>query len=187
MKTAERVVMVGILLALIGGGAWIYFTVQWKHKQVVDAVERGEYEIRPHEDARELQTGDESNWEQYYKDVRPITIGNALVQASVADSLPERIQGLSGTPYIPNGVVKLFVFDSAGEQPMWMKDMQYPIDILWLDDAGVIVHIEKEVSPETYPKSFASPKPARYVIEAKADFVASSSIKVGDEVKLPED
>jgi uncharacterized membrane protein (UPF0127 family) len=188
MKTAERIVIVAILLAIIGGGAWIYFAVELKHQAVVDAVERGDYEIRPHEDARKLQTGDESDWQQYYTDLTPLTIGSTTVQASVADSLPERIKGLSGTPYIPAGVVKLFVFNAGGEQSMWMKDMNYNIDMLWLNEKGKIVHIEEHLSPDTYPKSFSSPVPAWYVIEAKDGFVASSSIKIGEVVTgLPKD
>jgi len=182
MKTAERIVIVAILLILIGGGAWIYFSVQAKHQAVVDAVERGDYEIRPHEDARKLQTGDESDWQQYYTNLIPISIGSTTVQASVADTLSEQIKGLSGTPYIPANVVKLFAFKASGEQSMWMKDMNYSLDMLWLSKEGKVIHIEENLSPDTYPKSFSSPKPAWYVVETKAGFVASSSIKLGDKV-----
>ena len=48
------------------------------------------------------------------------------------------------------------------------------------------MHIEENVSPATYPDSFTSPKPAWYVIEANAGFVASSSVSVGDEVIVPD-
>jgi uncharacterized protein len=115
-----------------------------------------------------------------------VTIGERIIlQASVADSIPERIKGLSNTPYLPEGVVKLFAFGAEGEHGIWMKDMNYPLDIIWVAKNGVIVHIEERVSPETYPESFSSPKPAWYVIEANAGFVASSSLAVGDEVVVP--
>lgn len=98
--------------------------------------------------------------------------------------MSERIQGLSDTPALPVDVVKLFVFGSGGEQAIWMKDMEYALDIIWADKEGKIVHIEKNVAPETYPKSFSSPVPAWYVIEANAGFVASSSIEVGDDLEI---
>lgn len=114
----------------------------------------------------------------------PITIGTVGVEASVADDPNERRRGLSGTLGLPDGVVKLFIFATAGPQGIWMKDMQYPIDIMWLDAAGMVIHIEQEVRPESYPKSFASPVPALYVIEAEAGFVERYSITLGTATDL---
>ena len=83
------------------------------------------------------------------------------------------------------GVVKLFVFGAAGSHSIWMKDMNYAIDIMWVDEAGTIVHIEEGIAPETFPESFGSPTPAWYVIEAAAGFVAANQIMRGDQVLLP--
>ena len=127
---------------------------------------------------------------QYYAPLEPVRIGEVSVQASVARTPEERQQGLSGTPYLPEGVVKLFVFDAVGDLGIWMKDMQYPIDILWLDTAGQVVHIEDMVQPNTYVSDtnaevFNSPVPAQYVIETKAGFVAENDIRIGSYVDLP--
>jgi len=112
-------------------------------------------------------------------------IGGVVVEASVADTLSERIKGLSGTPFLPDYVVKLFAFGVPGSHSIWMKDMNYPLDIIWFNEEGVIVHIEENVSPDTFPESFSSPEPAWFVIEANAGFAASNTIAVGDEVILP--
>lgn len=181
MKITERIIMVALVLVIIGGGAWIYLSVQYKQQEVRDAVARGEYEIP----VKETEDNVSDDWRTYYPEVVPLVIGSTTVQASVADSLPERIKGLSNTPYLPEGVVKLFAFGTEGEHSIWMKDMQYSIDIIWVAKNGSIVHIEEHVAPETFPESFASPKPAWYVIEARDGFVASSSIKVGDQVIVP--
>ena len=183
MKTAERIVMVLILFVLIGGGVWIYFSVGMKQKEVNDAVVRGDYEI-PKTDARKDMADKSTDWHVIYPEVVSVMIGSTTVQASVADTIGERIKGLSDTPYLPVGVVKLFVFNAGGPQSIWMKDMQYPLDIIWTEKDGTIVHIEKNISPDTYPKAFSSPKPAWYVIEANAGFVASSSIKLGNKLTL---
>lgn len=182
MKIAERIVMVLLLLVLIGGGAWIYFAVQDKQQEVREGVARGDYNMPNETEDPEVVPED---WRIIYPNTIPIIIGEVEVQASVADTIPKRIKGLSGTPFLPENVVKLFAFGAGGPQSIWMKDMNYSLDIIWADEDGVIVHIEENVSPETYPEPFSSPVPAWYVIEANAGFVASSSISIGDEVVLP--
>lgn len=182
MKTAERIVLVVIALTLIGGGILIYLAVSHEQKEVREAVARGEYEIK---NADEKESVESEDWREYFPVLVPMTIGSVTVQASIADSLPERIKGLSDTPYLPKGVVKLFAFGAAGEHAIWMKDMNYPIDIIWTNKEGVIVHVEEKVSPKTYPDSFGSPKPAWYVIETNAGFVEENSLTVGDEVVIP--
>ncbi len=182
MKIAERVVMVALLLAILGGGGALYYAVTKESAAVRDAVARGEYEQPlPSE---ETDTTDQSNWRVYYPTTVPIVIGPTTVAASVADSLPERIKGLSDTPYLPEGLVKLFAFGAAGSHSIWMKDMQYPLDIIWVDKEGSITHIEENISPETFPESFSSPTPAWYVIEANAGFVASNNITKTDQVTI---
>jgi uncharacterized membrane protein (UPF0127 family) len=77
-------------------------------------------------------------------------------------------------------VAKVFIFDTAEKWSFWMKDMNYPIDIFWLDENGVVVHIEESVSPDTYPtQSFVPPVPALYVIETKAGFAQENNIMIG--------
>lgn len=122
---------------------------------------------------------------ELYPNTKNMLIKDVAVKASVAQTWPERIQGLSDTPYLPADVVKFFVFDSPGMHSIWMKDMNYSIDILWVDEAGVIVHIEEDASPESYPAMFLPKLEALYVIEAVAGFVAEHGIAEGDTVLLP--
>lgn len=176
--------MVLLLLVIVGGSAWIYFAVTSERQSVRDAVARGDFEIRPDTEAATSSTAE---WRRYYPVTRPIVIGDASVLASVADTIPERIKGLSDTPYLPENVVKLFVFGAEGPHSIWMKDMNYAIDIIWARRDGEIVHIEEAVAPETFPESFSSPVPAWYVIETNAGFVAAKGIERGDTIKQVSD
>ncbi len=187
MKVAERIVMVAIVLAFIAGGVWLYAAVQYQHQQTVDAVARGEFQIPIATTTDEVvtETASSTDWRMLYPETIPMTIAGAPVLASVADSLPERIQGLSNTPYLPDNVVKLFAFGVNGTHSIWMKDMNYPLDILWVSEAGEIVHLEVNVSPDSFPTSYASPVPAWYVIEANAGFVATHGVAVGSQVLVP--
>lgn len=180
MKLTERIIMVVLALCLVGGAGWLYVAVQQEQQAVRDAVARGEYELAIASST--AVTADD--WRILYPSTIPIRIGEVTVEASVADSLPERIQGLSNTPFLPSNVVKLFVFGTPGKHSIWMKDMLYPIDILWLAEDGEIVSIKEQVSPDSYPESFAPEVAAWYVIETNAGFVASNTITVGDKVSL---
>lgn len=184
MKIAERIILVLIFLAVLGGAAWIYFSVQVKHNEIVDAVARGEYEIR--DEPVVVDSTDQSDWRRYYPETVRALIGSTTVLASVADELSERIKGLSDTPYLPENVVKLFAFGVAGNHSIWMKDMNYALDIIWVSDDGTIVHIEENITPDTFPKSFASKVPAWYVVEANAGFVQTNNIMLGDKVIVGE-
>lgn len=127
----------------------------------------------------------EDAWKIIYPVTVPMIIGSVEVKASIAKSWPERITGLSGTPYLPEDVVKFFIFDSSGFHSIWMKDMNYPIDIIWVNEESKIVYIKKDASPDSYPESFTSEELAMYVIETTAGFAEKNQIKVGDSVILP--
>lgn len=181
MKNAERIILLLLLFAIVGGAVWLYLLWYKKEQDLREAVARGEYQIP----IASTTPASRSEWRTYYPEVIPVMIGSTTVQASVADSIPERIKGLSGTPFLPDDVVKLFAFGTEGEHSIWMKDMNYSIDIIWVAKNGTVVHIEENVSPDTYPESFSSPKPAWYVIETNAGFVQRNVVAVGDQVVVP--
>ena len=111
----------------------------------------------------------------------PFTMGRISLLGSIADTDTERALGLSNTKEIPAGVAKVFIFESSAKWSFWMKDMNYSIDIFWLDENGRVVHIVESVTPDTYPStSFSPPVPAKYVIETKAGFAKENNIRVGE-------
>lgn len=125
-------------------------------------------------------TDEEKVIADWYAPLTPFTFGRISMLASIADTDAERAKGLSGTPYIPIGIAKVFIFDTEEKWSFWMKDMNYAIDIFWLDVNGHVVHVVENASPDTYPAtSFAPQVPARYVIETKAGFAKENNIGVG--------
>jgi len=194
MKTAERIIISAIFLALIGAVYWGYSTTKQNRTEFRDRVAAGEFEIRdePITAVTPSSTIPESEWRRYYPVTYSMRVGDAVVQASVADTLATRIQGLSDTPYLPDGVVKLFAFGAPGAHSIWMKNMNYPLDIIWAAEDGTIVHIEEDVSPDTYDavapqnsQSFKSPVDSWFVVEANAGFVDANEVEVGDIVMIP--
>mgnify|MGYP001568095727 FL=1 len=116
--------------------------------------------------------------------VRTVTAGNISVAVDVADTEVLREQGLSGRSDLPSGRGMLFVFESDGLWGIWMKDMQFPIDIVWAGADGKVITVADNVAPETYPKVFSPSAPARYVLELPAGFAAAHGVIEGSKLEI---
>jgi uncharacterized membrane protein (UPF0127 family) len=107
------------------------------------------------------------------------------LSVSIADESAEHTLGLSGRSELGEFEGMLFVFPVEDKYGMWMRDMLIPIDIIWINNDFRVVHIEENVSPDTYPESFSSEDPARFVLEVNAFFTQSANVIVGDQVTFP--
>ena len=114
----------------------------------------------------------------YLKD-RVVQVNGKELQAEVADSAAERITGLSGRKCIGENQAMLFVFEQPGQKGIWMKDMKFPIDIIWLDENHKVVKVQSNVSPDTYPAQFSNEEAAKYVLELKAGQADKLGIRTG--------
>jgi uncharacterized membrane protein (UPF0127 family) len=57
-------------------------------------------------------------------------------------------KGLSGRKNAPKpGHGMLFIFPDLKRQSMWMPDMGFPLDIVWLDENMMVVHVTKDAQP----------------------------------------
>lgn len=120
------------------------------------------------------------------KEPNTLTIGNTTIQVEIADTDAERTLGLSGRESLAENTGLLFVFETEGYHGIWMKEMNFPIDIAWLDKNKKIIHIEHNVAPETYPKVFNPPSPDLFVLETNAGVFQKFNIGVGDTAQLLE-
>ncbi len=94
-----------------------------------------------------------------------IIVAGKTITIELADTPAERQKGLSGRQALPAGHGLLFVFDTPGYHSFWMKDMNFPIDIFWLDENYQIVDSWLNALPESYPEARSSKVPAKYVLE----------------------
>ncbi|MES3005976.1 MAG: DUF192 domain-containing protein [Patescibacteria group bacterium] len=119
--------------------------------------------------------------ESLYKTI-PVQIGQSEFLAEIADTEELQGLGLSGRIALNPGEAMLFVFPVPSYYSFWMKDMKFPIDIVWIDENNTIVTVISNVTPESYPKSFSSDTNALYVIELSAGTAEAQNIKKGDRV-----
>ena len=111
-----------------------------------------------------------------------LRVADRLLTLHVVATLEERAEGLSGFSSLGENEGMFFVFEKPGFYGFWMKEMQFPIDIIWLDVEFRIVHIEKGVLPSSFPEIFNPITPAQYVLEVNSGFSVQNNLKVGDEV-----
>lgn len=109
-----------------------------------------------------------------------IQIGTHKYVTEVASTPALQQQGLSERTSFSVRQAMLFTYSQPQQLCFWMKDMYIPLDMIWLDDDHRIVHIEHNVQPKTYPKSFCAQ--AQYVIEVRAGQVAASGAHLGQRI-----
>lgn len=111
-------------------------------------------------------------------------VGTICYDLEKADTNESRIRGLSGREVLAENAGMLFVFDSDGEQCMWMKDTLISLDMIWLDSSKRVIKIEENITPDTFPTAFCPPSPARYVIELNQGEIKKNRILAGDTIDL---
>ena len=109
-----------------------------------------------------------------------LKIGNKNIFLDIADTTEEQARGLSGRSQLPNDRAMLFVFQEPYFPGIWMKDMQFPIDIFWLDSNFTILTVVRDAWPDSYPKVFFPTKKSSYVLETNSGFVDENNLHVGD-------
>lgn len=113
-----------------------------------------------------------------------ILMPKGAIQVEVAQSKASRELGLSGRPSMGNDEGILFVFDAPGKYGFWMKDMNFPLDIIWINESGLVVDIERNLTPDSYPKTFINEVDASYVLEINAGLAKEFGLFLGSKVKI---
>lgn len=119
-----------------------------------------------------------------HRSAHTLVIGEKSYKYETAATQSEQERGLSYRQSLGKNNAMLFVFQQPAQECFWMKDMNFPLDIIWLDANKQVVHIEQNVSPSTYPNSFCPPVAAKYVVEVNAGSTAGGKLKLGDRISF---
>lgn len=119
---------------------------------------------------------------------RIILPNGVTIAAKLAETEDVRQKGLAGVEQLDNNSGMLFVFNQAGTYSMWMKDMKMPIDMIWLDEQGKVVHLATDVpaptADQTELPTYVNDQPAKYVLELAAGEAEKTGIKEGVTLQL---
>ena len=119
-----------------------------------------------------------------------VRIGSASYFVDLAVLPEERQQGLSGRPSLAADAGMLFIFEEEQQLHFWMKDMRFPLDIIWIDAQCRLVEVAADVPTpppnagnEEIPR-VQSPSPSRFVLEVNAGEAARNGLSAGDAVEF---
>ena len=124
--------------------------------------------------------------EKFVRHDLTIAMPNGAVVAEVVDTKSLRALVLSGRSKMRDNEGMLFVFDTSGRYGFWMKDMNFPLDIIWINQNGVVVKTESNLTPESYPKTFINDAEALYVLEMNAGRAGQYGLFLGSKVGIGE-
>ncbi len=122
------------------------------------------------------------NCSEPYRHDLTLLIDNQPVKAEDVKTPADRDKGLGGRKCIGRDQAMLFEFDKPGSYQFWMKDMKFPIDMIWLDSSRQVVTIAPNVDPSTYPQTFVSDTPAMYVLELRSGEATHLHIRNGQTI-----
>lgn len=120
--------------------------------------------------------------------LKKLQVGEAFVWVKIAQSDEEKRQGLSGVKFMGKDEGMLFIFDRPKAHMFWMKDMNFPLDFIWIR-GGKVVDISENVPvlDENGQITRISPnQPVDQILEVNSDFVEKNKIKINDNAALTE-
>lgn len=116
-----------------------------------------------------------------------VEINSQRWPVEIVDEPAEQAQGLSGRSRLPAGQGMLFIFPEPGLYGFWMKDMNFPLDFVWISGDRV-AGVTEDVPPCQLSiincQLFYPPERVDVVLEVNAGEVERSGIKAGAAVVI---
>lgn len=111
-----------------------------------------------------------------------VTVDGIPLEVQIADTDPRRVRGLMFQEQLPYNQGMIFVFDEPRPHSLWMLNMQFPLDVIWFDSDGRVVHIAEDIPPcktaleITTCQSVVPDGDALYALEVTSGFVQRNGI-----------
>jgi len=120
-----------------------------------------------------------------------IIVGTTTLHVAVAKTPEAQTQGLSGIQHLANNEGMLFPFSPATTPEFWMKDMLFPIDIIWIKNNVVVGTSENLLVPKSGMSDaklikYSPSLPIDAALEVPAGWVRLNSIYPSSLVKAAE-
>lgn len=105
------------------------------------------------------------------------------ITVEVADSDRNRQRGLMFRTKMADDHGMIFTFDEKDNHTFWMHNTCIPLDMLYIDDDGMIVGIE-ENTPTMSDDTFEVGCDSKYVLEVNAGWTRAHGVMAGQKAKL---
>lgn len=114
-----------------------------------------------------------------------VIIGEQKILVEVVDTWPMIYKGLSGRESLAEESGMLFVFPKSDIYEFWMKEMKFPLDIIWINQNEIVEIWSNAPIPEgdKIPR-YQPTNQAKYVLEVNAGTAIKYGWLPGDKVKF---
>ena len=114
-----------------------------------------------------------------------LPIHGKKILLEIANTEASRSKGLMNRPYLNPYSGMLFIFEKEKNITMWMKNTPLRLDMIWINQYGVVVHSIFNTTPFS-EEILYSPLPAKYIIELEHPFGKNLNLKKGSLIPLPQ-
>ncbi len=119
------------------------------------------------------------------KNIPQVIINQQTFFVEVASSIEQKNLGLSGRQSLAQNSAMLFVYDNYAVRFFWMKDMNFPLDIIWIKDSVVVACAENTpVFTTGEITRITSPSAVNYVLETVSGTCQRYKITTSDFVDI---
>lgn len=126
-------------------------------------------------------------WKLATPKITIVKIGHQEIRAEIAATPLAIYRGLSARPALGADCGMLFNFSNRKEREFIMRNMKFPLDIIFIADKKII-KIAANLPPEGHnpTRIYQSGEPADQVLEVNGGYCEQKGISVGDRVFLIE-
>ncbi|WP_050774194.1 DUF192 domain-containing protein [Roseobacter sp. AzwK-3b] len=110
--------------------------------------------------------------------------GEARFSVEVADDDAERAQGLMNRESMPRSAGMLFVYPAPKRVGFWMKNTLIPLDIIFMDNTGMVQHVHHQAQPGDLRPKFGGDN-IQYVLEINGGLSRQMGIARGTQLRHP--
>lgn len=110
--------------------------------------------------------------------------GSESLAVEVADTTGERAQGLMFRETLDPAAGMLFVYESPRRTSFWMKNTLIPLDIIFADATGTVIHVHPDAVPGDLTP-IDSTGTVGFVLEVNAGLAGKLGIVPGAEFRHP--
>lgn len=131
----------------------------------------------------EIQSHASFYWHKLTGKTVTLEINGYKIEAEIARSSSERQKGLSGREELGKNKGMIFVFEKEDLYSFWMKEVNFPLDIIWIK-GDTIVGLKEKVPVETGPEytPYLPPEPVDKVLEVAGGWAEKHGVKAGQKV-----
>ena len=112
-----------------------------------------------------------------------VAIGKQTYKTTIATSDKDKQIGLSGKTTLSQDEGMLFSFEKPDYYAFWMKEMKFPIDIIFIKDSKIVTifpSVPVPTSKDENPPVYKPEEPADAVLEINAGLSQKNNFKKGD-------